>query len=268
MPQTQSRHWCFTLNNPLEPYILPSWSGIVYRIYQLEKGASGTIHLQGFVSFVKRHTFGPVKRLLPTAHWEIAKGNPAQNKAYCSKEETRLAGPWEEGELPGGQGARNDLETAAKLAKQNKWNDIDPSVYVKFHRGLHAYALLNLPQRSEKPTVIWLYGGTGTGKSKTARDIGGDDQYWKPHGKWWCGYHQQPTVVIDELRPEEISFYHLLRVLDRYPLSVEPKGGNVQLNSPLIIITAPYEPRRLYYEVNSEDILQLERRITLCLELK
>lgn len=267
MPLTQSRHWCFTLNNPPSTS-LPSWTGTVYRIYQLEKGASGTSHLQGFVSFAKRRIFGPVRRLLPTAHWEIAKGSPAQNRKYCSKEETRLDGPWEEGELPGGQGARTDLAQAAVLAKQNKWNDIDPTVYVKFHRGLHAYALLAMPARTTKPTVIWFYGPSGCGKSRTALDIGGEDQYWKPHGKWWCGYHQQSTVVLDELRPEEMPFHQLLRILDRYPLSVEPKGGNVQLNSPLIIITAPYEPKRVYFEVNSEDIYQLERRITLSLELK
>ena len=39
-----------------------------------------------------------------------AKGSPEQNRKYCTKDDTRIAGPWERGEMPAsGQGKRNDI---------------------------------------------------------------------------------------------------------------------------------------------------------------
>lgn len=49
-------------------------------------------------------------------HCEARRGSREQAKAYCSKEETREDGPWEEGTFEnGGQGRRTDLQEAAGL---------------------------------------------------------------------------------------------------------------------------------------------------------
>ena len=50
-----------------------------------EIGEQKTEHLQGYVEFQQRVYLQKLKQINPRAHWEIAKGNRAQNIDYCSK---------------------------------------------------------------------------------------------------------------------------------------------------------------------------------------
>jgi len=52
-----------------------------------------------------------LKKFNKTAHWEIAKGTLAQNIAYCSKEESRIAGPFD--------------------GKMDTWNDVWSDVLIQ-----------------------------------------------------------------------------------------------------------------------------------------
>lgn len=264
---SRSRGWCFTDNNPSSD-VLPAW-GTIYRIYQKEQGASGTPHLQGYAYWSQPKTLKACKDLLPTAHWEVAKGSPQQNKDYCSKSVTRVSDPVEEGELPR-QGKRNDIQEACDLIKEGKrLKDLDGAVVVKYAKGLQLYRQLFQAPRNTPPTVHWFYGSTGTGKSRRAAELGGDDIYWKPPGKWWDLYSNEKTVVLDDLRSEDYSFQFLLRLLDRYPLKVEFKGGFCEFTSSVIIITAPCRPEELYTFYDQRDhIAQLHRRITHIVEFK
>ena len=119
--RSKARNWCFTLNNPTidETQIaeaLQEAGSLVYAIYQLEQGENGTVHFQGYVMFQDQEYLQPtLKNCLPTAHWEVAKGTPMQNKIYCSKPETRLTPPCELGIFPEtSQGRRTDLEGLKK----------------------------------------------------------------------------------------------------------------------------------------------------------
>jgi hypothetical protein len=114
------------------------------------------------------------------------------------------------------------------------------------------------PERNSKPTVYWYFGPTGTGKSKKASEF--NDVYWKDDTKWWEGYDRQETVVLDDFRASNVKFNHLLKLLDRYPMRVENKGGYRQLNSKTIIITTNRHPKDCY-NLTDEQIEKLLRRI-------
>lgn len=100
VPLSRSRCWCFTLNNYTEEEkklvkLEVSAPQVAKYIYGFEEGASGTKHIQGFIRFKNQATFSAVKKKIPRAHWEVAKGTDEQNYKYCSKEgdyETNMHG--------------------------------------------------------------------------------------------------------------------------------------------------------------------------------
>jgi len=88
-PPKKSRGWCFTWNNYDEKSIgtLEHVIGVGSKyIYGIEKGESGTPHLQGYIWFKSARHFEAVKKLLPKCHIEKAKGTKKQNFEYCSKD--------------------------------------------------------------------------------------------------------------------------------------------------------------------------------------
>lgn len=109
----RARMWCFTLNAdelegehitwPAATARAPplSWnehavSCMQYFMYQVEKAPeTGKIHCQGFVCFKNPVSFRTVKDIQPRAHWEKSKGSLAENIAYCSKEGSKICGPFD-----------------------------------------------------------------------------------------------------------------------------------------------------------------------------
>lgn len=80
-----AKRWLFTLNNPT-PLERLDTNLVSYLIVGDEVGAEGTPHHQGFVIFKEQTRLTALKKLLPRAHWEQARGTPFQNFVYCSKD--------------------------------------------------------------------------------------------------------------------------------------------------------------------------------------
>lgn len=260
----QSRSWCFTLNNPSGT---PEWPDAVrYAIYQLERGASGTPHYQGYVEFYGPTRLRSCRELMPTAHWEPRRGTRDEARDYCRKEDSRIEGPFEFGVWrTGGQGKRNDLATVKE--KIDEGADMCAiaeehfSAFVRYNRGLTLYATIKGPRRNFPTTGIFLLGPTGTGKSKWCMDFD-SSAYWKMPGKWWDGYTGQKTVILDDFYGW-LPYHDLLRLLDRYPLSVEVKGSTVPFIAETIIITSNSHYTKWYKDERiKDDMSALERRIS------
>nr|BDI21106.1 replication-associated protein [Cressdnaviricota sp.] len=116
--------------------------------------------------------------------------------------------------------------------------------------GIQALQML-APNQRTAPTVYWFYGSTGSGKTRRALEICGEDAWISGENlKWFDGYTGQPSVVLDDLRTNSCSMNFLLRLLDRYRLFVPIKGGHADWRPTTIVITCPVPPRRLF--VNRE----------------
>ena len=141
--------------------------------------------------------------------------------------------------------------------------DIPSDVYVRYYRTLKTIAADHQVPLPIERTCKVFWGPTGTGKSRTAWEQAGPSAYTKcPRTKWWDGYRDQESVIIDEFRGA-IDISHLLRWLDRYPVNVEIKGGTVALNAKYFWITSNIHPLRWYEGLDLETYQALERRLEI-----
>lgn len=137
------------------------------------------------------------------------------------------------------------------------WNEDFPTM-LRYHRGITAYKLVCSRPRDFKTEVYVLWGQPGTGKSKWALEHY-PNAYWKPRGEWWDGYEEHESVIIDDFYGW-LPFDTLLRVLDRYPLYVQIKGGTVNFVAKTIVITSNSEMGKWYKNENL-DFNALKRRV-------
>lgn len=253
-----SRAFVFTLNNPEEALLTREGldrafedrdSHVRYAIWQVERGAEGTTHLQGYLEFSKPVRLSHCKILIPRAHFEPRRGTRDQAIAYCEKEESRLSGPYEFGQRDrGGQGKRNDLsEVKARLDSGASEKEIANDYFgtwCRNYRAFERYRRIAGQQRDWKTVVEVFYGSPGTGKSRAAMDEN-PGAYWKPRGQWWDGYEGHEVVVLDEFYGW-LTWDALLKICDRYPLHVESKGGHLNFLARKLVITTNRDPSRWY----------------------
>lgn len=144
---SQATRWCFTLNNFVpEDEVTMANCGFVYLIYGHEIApATGTPHLQGYVTFKNSKRLTAMKKIHPRAHWLVAKGTSEENKTYCSKGSNIV----EKGSCPS-SGKRSDLEDFKDAVKEGEFNakrlrEDFSEVCAKYPRFVNEYIRDNLP---------------------------------------------------------------------------------------------------------------------------
>lgn len=269
MSTSRARGFLLTINNPTnEDKIALESDDFKYLVYQYEKGEEGTLHIQAFIYYANARVFP--KKKFPRAHIEAAKNiNAAMN--YCKKEESRVEGPFEFGDPPG-QGRRTDLEAVANdILKGKSLKTVaveNPDIYVRYFKGLKALQYEVWEHRTEAPQIIWLWGKSGVGKtSYVFKKHARDEIYIKDGTPWWDGYNRQEAILIDDF-DGRWPFRDFLRLNDRYPYQGQYKGGYIKINSPYIYITCEFPPEHFYGAFDENELEQVKRRITECIELK
>lgn len=197
------------------------------------------------------------------------RGNVEQAINYCKKDEVYE----EKGEYTK-TGERNDLKRAYEAwnttGKIRKIMEDEPNVQVI--RTIELKAKYCEKERDFKPEIIWIWGESGSGKSKLAHEmVENDDVYYKDSTKWWDGYDSHDVVILDDFRPSNMKLNELLKLIDRYPHRVEQKGTFRQMLAKKMIFTSIMSPRDMYRkcaEVENEPIVQLMRRIDRIIHVK
>lgn len=256
---------CFTINNyTLDDFFTLGAVDCQYLIVGAEVGASGTPHLQGYIEFKKATRFTTARKLLGgRAHIEIRKGPQEKAIDYCKKD-----GDWTERGERKIQGDRVDLDRVRELAHEGGMRAVSAYSNLQQIHVAEKYLTYNEEKRDWKPTVTWIWGPTGTGKSRKAREMLADvDYYTKNDGaKWWPGYDAHEAVIIDDFRDSWFTLTEMLSLLDRYEKVVEFKGGYRQFLARQIIVTSAFPPRQCYKNTG-EAIEQLIRRIDTVIQL-
>lgn len=240
-------------------------------------------HLQGYIAFKNAKTGSALQKFTKGGkhHYQVRAGTSTQARNYCWKGPMKKGTPkphkdaiwWQTGTLPVGQGKRTDI-MKTKESLENGANLRNIIQETSSNQSIQ-YALKYLTyfeqKRSWKPEVLWFYGRSDTGKTKRAHEIMDDENtryVVNETNQWWDGYDGHPDVLLDDIRADFCKFHTLLRILDRYEMRVEVKGGYRQLLAKRIIITTPFHPLKLYGFRDDEELTQLTRRIDKIEEFK
>ncbi len=124
------------------------------------------------------------------------------------------------------------------------------AMMVQNHKSMSVYRRVSTPSRDFQTKLEIYWGPPGTGKSVRAHQVD-STAYWvrKPSSGgplWFDGYDGQQTVVIDEFYGW-ISIDLFCRLVDRYPLMVETKGGAANFVAKRIIITSNTRPNKWWH---------------------
>lgn len=239
----KAKYWVFTLFSEEAPVLSEDASYITFQQEQCPE--TGRAHYQGYIE-LKRS--GSVTAAQTAIGWKCHV-EPSRSEAaiaYCHKEETRIAGPWEFGSRgSGGRGSRSDIDELIGAVRSGKTREeiaeLYPATYIRFHGGVDKYISLQAKprNRNEPPHIDIRIGNSGTGKTRGVYDNESNGRiYRKDATEWWHGYNGQETILFDDwVGSSAISPSELLQICDWYPLQVQTKGGYVQLTSKHIIFT-------------------------------
>lgn len=260
MPKV-SKSWCFTLNNyeDGDEKEIQAWEAS-HIVYGREEGESGTPHLQGYVTFRKSYRLSGVKKLLPRAHWEVAKAKEAAAK-YCKKD----GDYWEKDDRK--QGQRTDWEKISTLAQARKFGTIAqdyPASFARYYKGIYALAsAYDEPQGTHFPKEVYVrWGAPGTGKTRYFVEKYPNLLSMQCFNGFWTRYGGEEVVLFDDFDGSWCKRATLLQMLDRYKCFINQKGGQALWCPKIVCITSNTDPREWY----SKDPSAVMRRIKECVK--
>lgn len=267
--QKRFRNFSFTLNNWQDkPDLVAKLNTLKcrYLVYGREVGEEGTPHLQGTVVFGNSMTESAARKKLKGCHIEVC-ASLEHSIAYCKKD-----GDFEErGSQPMTQKAKGEAGCEAQqlrwkgirlAAEEGRLDDIPEDIRFFNYKCINYHRSIGLKRRrledAEEPN-LWYHGPTGTGKSKKAREDH-PEAYLKGCNKWWDGYIDESTVLIEDFdRKHDVLCHHMKIWADRYPFNAEVKGGSTgNIRPRKIIVTSNYHPSEIW--TSEQDLEPILRR--------
>lgn len=222
------------------------------RIGQLEQAPSTkSLHIQFYVVLTRKIRLTTLRKHLNIGerafNAQVCKGTHSQNIAYCTKEDTRYGKlkPIGDPILTG-----KDIQDGGKVGKIARLIDVAkesgipaaleelPVTGLQNIRNLQTVLNILCPPRPAVRANIFLSGPPRCGKTRFAYALSNDKLYAKAHGKWFDGYQGEKIILWDEIHSLDIPTALMLRATDRYPLTVEIKGGSTPLRSRINIFTS------------------------------
>lgn len=298
----QYRNWFFTINahigedNPISQSMVKDAFVDVDAnadwVFQMEQGSdTGYEHYQCtlFLSRSKPRRRKDILKVLKEHHIEDAHMEPVQKREaaarYCSKSDTRIAGPWWSSETfktsvvgkgSSGQGRRSDLHALRRAIQEGKTPDdimlddrLSPlmastSVMKYVDRLFISVNAQRWSREQRDVQVHYMWGKTGVGKTRYVyENYLPSDIYVAHMGSRdpFANYKFQRILVLDEFR-SQTPLSNLLQMLDRYPYEIDKRYENTWGAWSEVYILSNWALESQYPDCPDDDRAALERRIT------
>lgn len=250
-----------------------------YTKYQVERApTTGKIHLQGFLCLTRAMRLGELKRhYSDTAHWEVSRGTIAQNEAYCSKEETRVCGPFELGEKPQG-GAETtkarwtDVKTMVESGYTRNQILMAMPILAPQFRGIDALIEASRPPPgiSREIKVFYIYGPTGVGKTHHALTRFPNAYLVRGAynaGKSFDQYLDENELILDEWNPFQWPIELMNSITDKWKCPLQCRYQNKYARWTIVVITTNVRPEECYSACLPLQRASFQRRVSYHMEL-
>lgn len=275
-PANNHRKLCFTANIPagkewadFKMTTLRVGLNPTYMVAQPEEGSHR--HWQGYAEFGSRKSGRAILKCFATwgikAHLEVARGNAEQNREYCTKDDTCVNKElrFEFGEPQPGQGSRGDLAAMVEAIKTGASDkellELNPRNFMVHHRAFQVVRQILAPKRTEPSKLVFIYGPTGTFKTRTAMTLEPELVQWDG-GRFIVGYTGGKTAVLfDDFEWEKMDPKFFLRLIDRYPMEIGIKGGSMCWAPTVIVFTSNDDPAMWWPDAPEATRAAIHRRM-------
>lgn len=280
------RYWVFTCNNYGQSNIeclnreLTQVPDFLYFIAGYETSKEGTPHLQGYIQFSKGIRHKRLRELLDMreqcggyCNIERAKGSAVENRGYCWKGEAEkyswpiwatephdTADFFEAGSIQfnDNQGGRTDLTLIKDLLDNDDLKAVKAEYFpqwCRYHKSFDKYLkekeqtfVRDYKRRRFKSMVYCNWSEkTCSGKSRFFFDKYNYDLDTITYANGFLiGYTGNPVVLFDDFDDKRMPRGLFLQLMDRYPITVNVKGTEMEWNPKTICITSNFDPRTWY----------------------
>lgn len=232
-------------------------------------------HIQGYFYIKNKISWNTVRLKFPGISLKTALGSAKKNQTYCSKE-----GNFKEwGELPE-QGKRYDISKFRdSILNGTSEEDLimeypnEMAKYDRFYQRCRNILLKKEAKKMIQPEVIVITGEPGIGKTHHIYANENIEDIYKVEigdgssgSIFWDNYNGESIILIDDFH-NNFKLDYMLRLLDKYPMKLNIKGGYTWKCAKKIYITSNINPNEWYHNCPNIHRKALKRRITKELDL-
>jgi len=259
-PRKRARRWCFTLNNYTTEEVAQLHSTFDHAqwIFGREVGKEGTQHLQGYVEWKNACSFIQMKKRIPRAHIELAKGSKEDNYKYCSKDgdfETNITFKKKGMEF---------VQMLKQMVLDQEYNDVK-------WKPFQDEILEIFKRKADSRTIHWRYETQGNvGKSYLMKFIALRDDVIICDGKKDNIFNQINTcimsgnipniILLDVPRTNEnyVNYGVIEQIKSGCIYSGKYEGGKLIFPYPHVIVFANFEPDVSAMSIDRWDVKEIK----------
>ena len=276
----QRNAFLLTVNNPkdygyghkeIKETLVVRFKTLRYFCMADEIGEKGTYHTHIYVCFNSRVRFKTLKKHFPEAHIDIARGSAESNLEYIrktgrwentEKAETRVEGTFEEwGNFPVQKGTDADMQELYEMVKNGYTNAEILAINNDYILQIDKLDKLRTMLLTEKYKderrlgleVTYVYGATGTGKTRGILDKHGDSSVYRvtDYQHPFDSYNCQPVIAFDEFR-SQLRISDMLNYCDIYPIELPARYANRYACYHTVYIVSNWPLEQQYENVQQE----------------